>query len=286
MQKIKTFINSFVKSLSSTSYYKDILNANPSFSLKYFFVLMGLITIVTSGVNAGLQVPKLRGFIQDTTNDLVNKYPGDLIVKIENGTLTTNQTEPLIVPMDADVKQDPNLNFTNLLVLDQNGTVEDIKKYDTMILINGKNILVQDATDKLQTHPISNFGNMEVTKDGLKVKAENFLASINRSIVLFPLVFVGFMFVFTIYYFVAKPVYMLFCAGVIYIFMKMNKSKEPFVRAIQISAHTITLVIVLEAVTLILGIGKDLSAISFTIHMVFAYIVVASLDLGNRIQNN
>jgi hypothetical protein len=60
MKIFKTFAYSFIKSISTTSYYKDVLKAKLGFSMKYFWgfsFLSGIILILASSI---FMVPEIN----------------------------------------------------------------------------------------------------------------------------------------------------------------------------------------------------------------------------------
>lgn len=277
MGKFKTFAYAFYKSLISINYYKDVLRANPKFSLKYFFVLITLLITLSSLISAVRNAPKLQGQIQKTVNELVRLFPQELEIKIENGTLTTNSPIPIILPMDSKSRSQPNMNYDNLLIIDTDGTVEEFESYSTLMMVNSKNILTRDANNQLQTYPLTNLPNMLLNRDNITEKANAFLDVVSSTPTVIGFLFLIYLVVFTMYHLVWRGVYLLLFAGLLAFIGRLMKHHMLYGRYVQIAIHTITLPFLVELIANILDISLQLVVWFSLVHFIFALIVLFSL---------
>src|SRR5690349_6861402 len=138
MTKLKAFAHIYWKSISSPKYYKEMLKTNLKFSLKYFVTLGVFAALITTIGASIVAVPTVKKGISDIATSVKNSYPQDLILTSNNNAWTVNKPEPYSVPFpvtESNSKDTPK----NLIVLYHNGTVDDIKALDTLILVNEKN---------------------------------------------------------------------------------------------------------------------------------------------------
>lgn len=79
-----------------------------------------------------------------------NLYPDDLVLRLENGTVMTNQAEPVVIPFPAEWRsrnhREPDSFPANLLVIDREGEVsrKAMEARDTLVLINETEMGVAD----------------------------------------------------------------------------------------------------------------------------------------------
>ncbi len=155
MQKIKTFFNTFYKSLVSPKYYRDVLQAKSSFSLKYFLILILLSSIINTGLQSAKNLPQAKNAINAFNKQILTSYPSDLIITAKDGRLSSNKAGPIIIPISSEMPSDSrSRELKNVLVFDPNGTVDDLKKYETVILINKSNVIMQGENDQIKIQPL------------------------------------------------------------------------------------------------------------------------------------
>src|SRR3989344_246398 len=152
MTKLKAFFYVFFKSLTSPAYYKDIVASKFSLSLKYFLILAFLSSVVIT-VSSSSELIGLETTANKFIDSVRDHFPSDLIVTVKAGELSTNKTEPVIFPLNIDVKKSQVQNVKiplNALVVDVNGTIDDLDKYQTIVLVNKSNLIVKDEQGKIK----------------------------------------------------------------------------------------------------------------------------------------
>lgn len=166
MKKIQTFLNAFIKSIISVDYYKDIVKAHVSFSMKYFFVLLLLGTVVASIATYVRIIPDVEKGINELTMYLQTAYPEDLIFTMKDSALSINQPEPYFFSIPEKYKT-PNTQqqIENIITFDSDGTIDDLDEYKTFVLINSKNIITKN-NNKLEVYPLENIpdGNFTINE--------------------------------------------------------------------------------------------------------------------------
>jgi hypothetical protein len=158
MQKISTFIRTFVRSVTSLSYYADVLRASFSFSFLYFVVFNVIAALVTA---IKIAVPVSMFDLPQAANQLIAIYPQDLVVNINKGHLSINKPLPYAIPVPPQWQsQDKSVDeVQNLVVFDsdeQVKSVSDFQKYKTFALVTETAVYSEGNSDgQIKVSPIS-----------------------------------------------------------------------------------------------------------------------------------
>ncbi|EKD99428.1 MAG: hypothetical protein ACD_22C00256G0001 [uncultured bacterium] len=178
IQRLKALYYIFYKSLTSPVYYKDIIAANMNLSIKYFLTLTLVLSVIGSAVMSVKVAPTIQKDVKNITETVLEVYPQDLVINVEDGKIKLNREEPVIIKFpqskektsetNASLGLDSNTELENLVVLDPKGTIEDLDKYNTLILINETNILARNASGQIDVQPLKDLPNGEFTREKLE----------------------------------------------------------------------------------------------------------------------
>ncbi|MGD9129143.1 MAG: DUF1189 family protein [Candidatus Woesebacteria bacterium] len=97
MNKIKIFFYAFINSFKP-SYYKDVIKAKFSFSLKYFAFLHLLLSLVLA---FSVLIPLSKLDAKDIANKLSTIYPEELEITVGGDGLSINQELPYVVDLPS-----------------------------------------------------------------------------------------------------------------------------------------------------------------------------------------
>jgi hypothetical protein len=247
MNKIKAAFYVFYKSISSSSYYNDVVKVELKFSLKYFAVLALLASAIAFPRIAIPITTDLKDGITTFKQTLINAYPEDLVVTVKEGELSINQPEPYIFKMperasDEVAAESTEEVPTNLLVIDTDGTLNDLETHETLILINKTNVLVR-GTNKIEVYPLKDYPDGEITKEN----AQAFVDEIGPFLKALPYIVLAFALLGTIiYYFGLRLIYLAFVALVLMIIGSLRGMKLKYSKYYQIGIHAISLPLLIE----------------------------------------
>ena len=216
--------------------------------MKYFAVLALMAAAITF---PGLIKPIMTDLKEDlemVEETLINAYPEDLIVTTEKGELSINQPEPYIFPMpeDAEIKtsgdEEETESFTNLLVIDTEGTIDDLEKHDTLILVNKTNVLVR-SSNKIEVYPLKDYPDGEINADTVK----NLVEEIGPFFDALPYVVLAMAFLGTlIYYFGFRLMYLLVVALILMAVGTLRGMRLVYSKYYQIGIHALSLPLLIE----------------------------------------
>ena len=246
MKKLKAAFYTFYKSLSSPPYYKDLLNVDFSFSVKYFFVLMAVAFTITT---PGLLEP-LRNDFNNSVDKFVenskNYFPEDLVIEIKDGQININKPEPYILPVPESGNEDDYPE--NLVVIDSDGTINDLEKYNTFSLINKSNIIAQ-GSNRTEVYPLKNIPDTTITQEGFVnavEKIEPYVKALPYILIPLTLIISGAI------YFGSRIIYLTFVAFILWLFVKILEISTEidvnYKKSYQIAIHAMTLPLLIEVI--------------------------------------
>ena len=134
MLKIKDiFINSLIP---NSKFYKTILKKKFYFSFLYFFAFLFVLnllmfSIIALKINLELNLKNFKQLINS-----LDRLPKNLIININNGYLSTNQTRPIMLWKE---------NKKLIAVIDESATNEKINQYKSNVLLTSTNIVINDG---------------------------------------------------------------------------------------------------------------------------------------------
>ncbi len=156
MKKLKAFYYIIIKSISDPMWYKDMLNTTMSFSMKYLFSLAFVLSILVTGNLYFTLVPEVNKGLSTLIKEAKAAYPQDLVIEIKGGQWFINRPEPFVVPLPKTFESaESNLQKTpkNFIVMYKTGTLDDLERFDTFILVNNVNVIVRN-NNKIEAYPI------------------------------------------------------------------------------------------------------------------------------------
>ncbi len=271
---MKVFFRSFILSLTRPSYYKAVLHARPSFSVKYYAVLSLLLIIIITIAGIVTYAPTTKADFAQISQELVQDFPPDLVLDIKPQGISANRVFPLIAQLPSPFsKNGTGADLPkNLVILDPNGEVGMLQKYDSLILINNNYMIVGNG-DTVQTAPLKDFPETRVDFAKMQQLA-NAALFISKNAVLF----VGLASFVSglLNFFVARPVYLLvFAFG---LWLVNRTAVGSFSGAFKVGVHTFTLPILISTTLEVTGVNIPIPGWFVIVHAVFAFFVLSRLE--------
>ena len=154
-------------SIYNTDFYSKIKNYSLGTSLKYFFLLVLLLTVINTVIlsyELGVKVPQQ---IKDFTSQTINSIPEDLAVSIDNGQVSTNQQEPLFLPFPQFDNQTPQDSLNNLLVIDTQTpfSATQFDQYKTFFWLTKDSLFYQNREFDQRSIDLSKSDNFTVNRN-------------------------------------------------------------------------------------------------------------------------
>jgi len=248
MNKIKRFFQNLVSSIVDFSYYKKIVESKFSFSLKYIFFLLVLLQLIGSiilAINIASYLPKVPSFTANLKKMAIRFYPDDLIVRFNNGRVSTNVLEPYNIDIPGQKMA------KHLVTIDTKANIEDINKYNTFVLVTKNAVVYPDKNSSYKVQLLDQIkGNFIINKELYnKILPKLFiylkyiplvLCSIMAIVVIFGPVFSA------SFVLLGLAIYLLIGALIIFIFAKIFSRDLGYKKIYQLSFHAITLPLIIS----------------------------------------
>ncbi len=276
MKRILAFYHVYKNSLYNVAYYKDVLTVDIKFSLKYFFSLALLAAFITTTRVVIPLIPKVQVALDNMLIEMSEIYPDDLVITSEAGEWKINQNEPFVIPTPDffEVDEDETEFPDNFIVFDHQGTINDLREMDTLILVNKTNILAVNNQNKIEAYPLDSMPDGEVNKE----KVEEALENIGIYLDYVPILIIVFTLIATFFYFVFfRLIYLVSVAFLLRIFGQTNKLQLSFGKYYQVAMHAITLPLSIELLFTLVGFNFGMPFWFFGINLIFGVAVVYSL---------
>ena len=212
------FFKNIQRSIYDPEFYRGLLTKPFSYSLKYFVLFSLLIALVATIYLSFSLLPKINDFLENVGPTVLNYFPDDLKIVIEDGLASTNVPEPYFLEIPFDIPEDikmrpdvPGYGIENLLVIDtrfDEATLEQFSSYNTIMLLNRKTLMYYDE-NQVTIQSLTVVPNFELDKgviSSLLVKIVPYFRLVGPLFIIF--VFVGY-FAFV---FVGRIFYLIFIA--------------------------------------------------------------------------
>lgn len=270
-------MNDFLKQIKlniySPKFYKEILSYKISYSLKYFFVLITILSLIVTIIFSFKLIPEINYFLKSFTFGILNYYPKDLVINISQGKIETNVQTPYFISWPKEFEK-PFLDINNFLVIDTDNqfSLEKFKEYKTLILLTRRNIIYL-ANNEIIIKEINPSINLVIDQNliSLLVSKINFFKKFLGPIVAI-FIFLGFLIIHTL-----KLIYLFIPALFIMIILNVFKIKLNYLKCYQIGIHAMTLPLLLSTL---------LSIFNFKSELLFAFTTLLLIVVIINFKNN
>ncbi len=184
MSILTGFFSSFIRSLRDFTYYKEILNLPFFASVRFLYfttVLALFINTLLLAITLGFFLPSLSKNIDAVQKRLSTLYPPDLVVIVNNGTIATNVSEPVIFDIP---EMSGLIDKKHFLLIQTEAIPADYVDLDTLLLVTAEGVVYPDANGSTNSYRIEkaeNFGDVRIDK-------EDYLAALTRLNAVFEMV--------------------------------------------------------------------------------------------------
>jgi len=241
MRWLNTFLYAINGTFTSPSYYKSIIAAPFTFSLKFFYLFFFIFAIVGAIYFNFTLTPKIERVAANIPRAIVEAYPEDLVITITNGEASANVTEPYYIPVSQveqkfdDVLGATTKSATNLLVIDTNALIENFESYDTYALLTKNNLVYLDNS-RLEVVSLKEIENFVINKE-LVAKSRDSIMPYLRYVA--PLVAVGIFLGLFLFVPSANFFYLFFFSVIALVISKLMKYPVSYKKCYQLGMHLI-----------------------------------------------
>jgi len=279
-KKLKTFFYTFKNSLLKPDYYREVLKAPFSFSLKYFLFLFSFLNFLTALTISLLLFQRVSPAIKTLQTKTVEIYPQELKITIKKGQVSANVNQPYFIPLKADlfsgrIKQGlENHPIQNILVIDTQSSASEIDKYQTFALLTKDSIALRAENNEIRIHSLREIEDLTINREKIAQLWEKIAPFLSLIVPLISLLLLIFLPLFrTAFKFAYLLVFSLLALAVAKIF----KLKINYRKALQLNLQAITVPTVIIALFEILGTRPNIPFFQTIILLFFNLIIFTSL---------
>jgi len=227
-------------SIYSPKYYRELLNQPLSYSIKYVFKLAFIFALLMVVKFSAVSLPEMISVINSIGPGVINSYPQELEISVKKGNVFTNVEEPysIITPNSWNNGKNKEKIPENLITIDTKSdpNPDNLKKYDTLVLITEKYLVYRDDTGKITTESLENMPDMVINKDSVSQFSQKYSPYLN---LLIPLVILV-LFVFAFFVVIFRMVYLLIAALFIWLIARVKKVDLGYSKSYQLGMHLMT----------------------------------------------
>lgn len=280
MQKLKTFFHVFKNSLIKPIYYKDVLKAPFSFSLKYFLFFFFTLSFLNVVIFSFFLIQKVHPYIERIKTQAPQFYPAELTITIKNGQVSTNVSQPYFIPIKPElfpeelgqvIKQQP---IQNILVIDTLAEPSEIKKYQTFALLTKDSIAFIANRNEIRIQSLEEIKDFTLNRQIIKEAWQQvipYLRWIIPGVIIILFLTIPFLTI------MIKFFYLVVFSLLSWILVKIMKLGINYAKVLQINLHAITLPTVIIAIFQSLGADPRIPFFQSTILLFFILIIFTSI---------
>jgi len=236
-------------SIYSPAFYRELLGKPFSSSVKYYLALIIILAVVHAAVLSYTFVPLARSFLENLGPKVLEFYPDNLVITIDDGVASSNVEEPYRLGWPEGFETPPQFrDVGNFIVVDTRNTfeLERFRGEDTMFLLS-KDAIAYRTDGGVDIQILDRVPDATVDKSLVQslVRNAESLPQIAAPFIVF-LLFFGALLVL-----LSNLVYLLFGALLIWGFSYIRKTPLGYKKSYQVGIHAMTLGILLSSLAFI-----------------------------------
>ncbi len=221
--------------------------------LRNFSLIGSIIFAVSISV---LVLPKVPGFVSTFESKASSLYPKGLVVKIQNGLVSTNVKEPYSI--DSLNQLNVTKGYSHFITIDTNASPSDIKADNTAVLVTKDSVVTIDSTNSYKVYQIDPKTNLTIDQNSynkllsqispyLKYIEPGLIGLVIVSVLIGPLLGAALSLI-------GQLIYLLIFTAIFFVVVKLMKKNLSFKKLLQLSIHGSTLPILLGFIVSSIGI--------------------------------
>lgn len=187
--KFRTFIRTYIKTITEPGYYRHILKANFSFSVKYFLCFYFLISLISTLDYTLNLKPQIADFSQNAIHELTTNYPPDLVLNLSSqGLVVEGASEPIQVPFPQFLSE-PQLtqDYEYFIHIDSQ---TEFPRSKALITLAQNDLIVRQPDGTKQSLPYSEIeGDITINKAAISLFTSSLQSTLDTLIKYSPLIF-------------------------------------------------------------------------------------------------
>jgi hypothetical protein len=270
---MKQFIEHIRKSIFDREYYEAIPSRPMSFSWKYYFSFTMFLAVIMTILFSIPLIPLANRVLRELPEKLYAYYPDELELRLVNGHLSTNVSEPYYLPFPDLWKAGVGESAVeHLAIIDTTAspTLEGLQASHALMWISGTSVAVIDERSGMRVSPFTS----EMTGTLSESALRGFVSGIEpyfrfAAPILVLVLFFGLMMGFLV-----NLLYLLVAAILVFLVGRALKRDWGYGTSYRIALHAVTLPLLIQQALLLLPFGSKIDLpLFFTVLLVGVVLV-------------
>lgn len=272
-----SFFKNILSSIYSPVFYSTIPQMPFGSALRYFLSLILLLVFIQSIVFIPSALD-IKSQVATWIDLAFTLYPDELVIKIRNGQVTTNVTEPYFIRLPAG-KLD---GFENLVVIDTATpfSVSQFNQYRTFVWLTRDSIFLKGDKPEIRTFDLSQVKDSTINKATLNFYRDKFSPWLKFII---PIIIVGGVLLFFLSY-TFRLLYLLLLSLLILVLAKVLKSGLNLGQAYKVGLYGMTLALLVEAFLFLTNRWLHFTGFPFMFTLITLLVIGVNLFGARRLQ--
>lgn len=271
-----------IKNLFSLSYYTSVLTGTKKFRPALAILILSLLLSIKPSIFIYTDVYPVARNLENKVITLINEiFPSELEIKIKNGTVSSNVTEPYYVTARREtienalsLKKDTQTSSSKvrLLAIDTKGKADDFEQYQSFGLLT-ENSLVYYRDGKINIQTLRDIKEMTINKQSATKMVKDFINKYNINNLINIGIFIVPLFIF-IGVLISQSVLLFLLSIATYIIIRIEQIKAGFGSAYRYTTVVAFIpILVWNILSLIPKLTFDLSSASSLLTIIILSIV-------------
>lgn len=238
------FLKQIQNSIYSPTFYKTVPQKTLWQSIKYFLLLILLLTVIGLVSLFQLVIETPTVLIQNLAQDMLNCFPKDLEIKVSKGEASTNVEEPYFIQNCGSALREIT-NTNTLVVIDTKIPFSQSKfdEYNTQVWLTKDTVIVKDENYRTRLYSLQevDFTLNKETLNSLYDKISPYFKFLGPTLVIFA--FLG-IFIFSLF----RLLQLLLTASLVWLLGKIFKHELNFSSSYKIGLFAATLGLLVDLI--------------------------------------
>ena len=271
------FLQTIQNSIYSPKFYSDIHKKSFKESIVYFLLLSLILTVITTIPLIQPILAEVPMQIQGFLSRVKDCFPVELEVKVLNGQISTNTTEPYFISPCG------SSNSQKIAVIDTKNTFspEKFAEYKVYVWITKNSVVYKKDNYETRTYNVDKIKDFKLNKSVLNSYYNQFTPWIKFiGPILLIVSFTGIFLSYSL-----RLIYLLLIASLIWLLGKLFKQLLTFAPSYKLSLHAVTLGLIVELVLGLLRPWIQFQGFPFMVSILTLGVVTLNLFLPKNGQN-
>lgn len=238
------FLKIIKKSIYNPGFYQELKETSLWSGLKYFYSLVIVLVIILTAIISLHVNPGLHAFTDNLSSLILDYYPDELVITIEDGEASSNIQKPYMLPVAVISPQD--FGVENYLVIDTQTpfSLKQFQSYSTVAWLTKDALVLRGDAGSVEHNPLTRFPNIIISENSISTLISTYQPIAKILVTLFPLL----LFTLLLLIFSWRITYLLFGALIIWGIAKIKRAPITYKTSYKLGLYMMTPGLLISAI--------------------------------------